>query len=138
VPIVLVTAWGADRLDGTKVLVVMMVCTFLGVLVLLAAESLLVYIFAMALLAFGGSNWAILWAVLGRKYGRRHYNAIRMTIYSILTAGIAIGPLLAGISYDATDSYTPWLRMLIGVGLAGIVVFVYAVRAVRQPIPGQA
>jgi cyanate permease len=61
-----------------------------------------------------------------------------MTIYSILTAGIAIGPLLAGISYDATDSYTTWLRVLIGVGIVGILLFVYAVRAVREPIPGQA
>ena len=138
VPIVLVTAWGADRLDGSKVLVVMMVCTFLGVLVLLAADSVLVYILAMALLAFGGSNWAILWAVLGRKYGRRYYNAIRMTIYSILTAGIAIGPLLAGITYDSTDSYTLWLQVLIGVGIAGIALFLYAVKAIREPIPGQA
>jgi MFS family permease len=136
VPIVLVTAWGADRLDGSKVLVVMMVCTFLGVLVLLAADSVVVYIVAMALLAFGGSNWAILWAVLGRKYGRRYYNAIRMTIYSILTAGIAVGPLLAGITYDATDSYTTWLQALIGVGIVGIVLFVYAVKAIREPIRG--
>jgi MFS family permease len=135
VPIVLVTAWGADRLDGTKVLLVMMVCTFLGVLVLLAAHNLAVYVLAMALLAFGGSNWAILWAVLGHKYGRRHYNAIRMTIYSILTLGIAIGPFLAGLTYDSTESYTLWLQILIGVGLAGIVLFIYSTRAIRQPIP---
>ena len=35
-----------------------------------------------------------------------------------------------------TDSYTLWLRMLIGVGIAGIVLFVYAVKAIREPIPG--
>jgi MFS family permease len=102
---------------------------------LLAAEIVVAYILAMALLAFGGSNWAILWAVLGHKYGRRHYNSIRMTIYSILTAGIAIGPLLAGITYDANDSYRPWLQILIVVGVAGVAFFLYAVKAVREPIP---
>jgi cyanate permease len=135
VPIVLVTAWAADRLDGTKVLAFMMACTLAGVLVLLAADMVVAYVLAMALLAFGGSNWAILWAVLGHKYGRRHYNSIRMTIYSILTAGIAIGPLLAGITYDANDSYRPWLQILIVVGVAGVAFFLYAVKAVREPIP---
>lgn len=135
VPIVLVTAWAADRLDGTKVLTVMMACTLAGVLVLLAADMLVAYVLAMALLAFGGSNWPILWAVLGHKYGRRHYNSIRMTIYSILTIGIAIGPLLAGITYDATDSYRLWLQILIVFGVAGVALFLYAVKAVRDPIP---
>jgi MFS family permease len=135
VPIVLVTAWGADRLDGNKVLLVMMVLTTLGVLLLLEADSLPVYALAMTLLAFGGSNWPILWAVLGHKYGRRHYNAIRMSIYSVLILGMSAGPLLAGITYDATDSYTLWLRILLGVGAAGILTFLLSVRAARAPLP---
>lgn len=138
VPIVLVTAWGADRLDGNKVLLVMMVLTTLGVLLLLEADSLPVYALAMTLLAFGGSNWPILWAVLGHKYGRRHYNAIRMSIYSVLILGMSAGPLLAGITYDATDSYTLWLRILLGVGAAGILTFLLSVRAARAPLPSTA
>jgi MFS family permease len=136
VPIVLVTAWGADRLDGSRVLVVMMALTLAGVLALLAADGLLTYLIAMALLAFGGSHWAILWAVLGHKYGRRHYNAIRMSIYSILIAGMAAAPLLAGISFDATQSYTLWLQILLGVGMLGVATFVYGVKAARIPVPG--
>jgi MFS family permease len=136
VPIVLVTAWGADRLDGTKVLVVMMAFTFAGVGVLMAANHAAVYVLAMACLAFGGSHWAILWAVLGHKYGRRHYNAIRMSIYSILTAGIAAGPLLAGISYDATQSYDQWLQILLVIGAVGVATFLYALKAAKLPMPG--
>jgi len=131
VPIVLMTAWGADRVDGTKVLTAMMVLTTLGVLLLVAADDPPLYLLAMTLLAFGGSNWPILWAVLGHKYGRRHYNAIRMSIYSVLILGMSAGPLLAGISFDITDGYTLWLRILLGVGLAGIVTFLVAVRAGR-------
>jgi MFS family permease len=133
VPIVLVTAWGADRVDGTKVLVVMMGLTTIGVLVLIAADTLVVYVLAMTLLAFGGSNWPILWAVLGHKYGRRNYNAIRMSIYSVLILGMSAGPLLAGVSFDATGGYSLWLQILVGVGVAGILTFLMAVRAARAP-----
>ena len=134
VPIVLVTAWGADRVDGNKVLVAMMALTTLGVLLLLEADSLPVYVLAMTLLAFGGSNWPILWAVLGHKYGRRHYNAIRMSIYSVLILGMSAGPLLAGMTYDSTGSYTLWLQILLGVGAAGIATFLLGVRAARAPL----
>lgn len=133
VPIVLVTAWGADRVDGTKVLVAMMALTTSGVLVLISADALPTYVLAMTLLAFGGSNWPILWAVLGHKYGRRNYNAIRMSIYSVLILGMSAGPLLAGVSFDATGGYSTWLQILVGVGLAGILTFVVAVRAARHP-----
>jgi MFS family permease len=134
VPIVLATAWGADRVDGNKVLVAMMVLTTLGVLLLIWADNVPVYVLAMTLLAFGGSNWPILWAVLGHKYGRRHYNAIRMSIYSVLILGMSAGPLLAGITYDATGDYDLWLQILLGVGAAGIVTFLVGVRAARAPV----
>jgi MFS family permease len=130
-PIVLVTAWGADRLEGNKVLLVMMFCTLAGVVVLIAANQPAMYFLAMSLLAFGGANWAILWSVLGHAYGRRHYNAIRMCIYSILTCGIALGPVLAGVTYDATDSYDLWLRILCGVGVLGVGTFLVAVPSGR-------
>ncbi len=134
VPIVLATAWGADRLDGTKILVAMMTLTTLGVLLLSQSSSLPAYVLAMTLLAFGGSNWPILWAVLGHKYGRRNYNAIRMSIYSVLILGMSAGPLFAGITYDATGSYTLWLHILLGVGVAGIATFLVAVQAAKAPM----
>jgi MFS family permease len=133
VPIVLVTAWGADRVDGTKVLTAMMLLTVAGVGVLIAADSPASYLMAMTLLAFGGSNWPILWAVLGHRYGRRNYNAIRMSIYSVLILGMSAGPLLAGATFDATGSYSLWLHILVAVGLFGIAAFVVAVRSRGAP-----
>jgi sugar phosphate permease len=127
VPIVLVAAWGADRLEGNKVLLVMMSCTLTGVLVLIVADRPALYVLAMSLLAFGGANWAILWSVLGHAYGRRYYNAIRMSIYSILTGGIALGPLLAGLTFDAKGSYDLWLQILVGIGVLGVATFLVAI-----------
>ncbi len=131
VPIVLASAWAADKVGGTRVLTGMMVFASLGVLVLLVAETRWVYVPAVALLAFGGSHWAILWAVLGRVYGRLHYNSIRMSIYSILIAGMSGAPVLAGLSFDIHDSYTPWLRILIAISAIGIVAFVVTDRAAK-------
>ncbi len=98
----------------------MMLLTVTGVVALLAAHSFWGYVLASAFRAFGGSHWAILWAVLGRMYGRRRYNSIRMSVYSILMGGIAGAPLLAGVTFDAKQSYTAWLQILLGVGALGI------------------
>ncbi len=129
VPIVLLTAWAADRFGGTRVLTGMMLVTTSGVVLLLAAESIWLYIPAMSLLAFGGSNWPVLWAVLGHTYGRRHYNSIRMAIYTILIAGMSGGPVLAGLSFDSTQSYDQWLQILLVVGAMGVLAFVLTVRS---------
>ncbi len=107
----------------------MMVITTTGVVVLLAAESLFLYVPAMALLAFGGSNWPVLWAVLGHAYGRRHYNSIRMAIYTVLIAGMSGGPVLAGLSFDSTQSYDLWLQILLVVGSLGVLAFIVTVRS---------
>lgn len=128
VPIVLGAAWLADRLSGTRVLMGMMAMTAIGVVLLLTANSIPLYVVAMMFLAFGGSNWPVLWAVLGHTYGRRHYNAIRMSIYSILIAGMSLGPLLAGVTFDATQSYDLWLQILLGVGAFGIATFWFAAK----------
>lgn len=132
VPIVLGVSWAADRFDGTRIMTVMMTVTLLGVIVMLWADAKWVYVLAVSLLAFGGSHWAILWAVLGRQYGRAHYNIIRLSIYSILIAGMSGAPFFAGLTFDKTDSYAPWLRILLVVGILGILSFgVAAVTRVR-------
>lgn len=129
VPIVLVSGWAADRFGGSRVLAFMMLATFAGVLVMLAASSVPGYLVANVLLAFGGSNWAILWAVIGHVFGRKNYNAIRMSIYSVLIAGMSLGPVLAGMTFDATHSYTLWLQLLLIAGVAGLVAFAVTVKS---------
>ena len=129
VPIVLFTAWAADRFGGSRVLTGMMALTLSGVVMLLAADSIWLYVPAMGLLAFGGSNWPTLWAVLGHAYGRRHYNSIRMAIYTILIGGMSTAPVLAGLSFDAKQNYDQWLQILLAVGAFGIFAFIMTVRS---------
>ena len=126
VPVVLGVSWAADRFEGTRIMAVMMTIVLLGVVVMLFAQEVWGYLLAVAMLAFGQSNWAILWATLGRQYGRAHYNIIRLSIYSILIAGMSGAPYFAGLSFDRANSYDPWLRILLFVGGLGVLCFVAA------------
>ena len=126
VPVVLGVSWAADRYDGTKIMVGMMCVVLAGAVTLLVAQSLWSLILAVMMLATGGSHWAIFWAVLGRQYGRANYNSIRLCIYSIIISGIAGAPFFAGLTYDRTGSYGPWLQIILFVGVLGLIAFIVA------------
>ena len=134
VPVVLTVSWAADRYDGTRIMVGMMCVVLAGVTVLLLAQSLWSLVLGVIMLSTGGSHWAIFWAVLGRQYGRAHYNSIRLCIYSIIISGIAGAPFFAGLTFDRTESYDPWLRIVIVVGILGVVSFIIAA-ATRKKRP---
>lgn len=126
VPVVLGVSWAADRYDGSRIMAGMMVVVLAGAVTLLLAQSLWSLVLAVMMLATGGSHWAIFWAVLGRQYGRAHYNSIRLWIYSIIISGIAGAPFFAGLTFDRTGSYQPWLQIIIVVGIVGLVAFAIA------------
>ncbi|MDE2900509.1 MAG: MFS transporter [Chloroflexota bacterium] len=126
VPVVLGVSWAADRYDGSRIMVGMMLVVLAGAITLLVAQSLWSLTIAVMMLATGGSHWAIFWAVLGRQYGRAHYNSIRLCIYSIIISGIAGAPFFAGLTFDRTGSYEPWLQIILVVGLVGLVSFIVA------------
>ena len=130
IPVVVVAARATDRFDGPRVLAVMAALACLGSLVFLEAEQEWGYWVAVSLLAPSGTPmWAILWAVLGRAYGRRHFNVIRGTIYGLLLTGSSPGPVLAGLSFDRSGSYGPWLWVSVGVALVSVVGFLGALRS---------
>ena len=134
IPIVLVAARATDRFDGPRVLVVMTVLSGLGSLVLINAQQEWGYWLAVSLLAPAGTPmWAILWAVLGRAYGRRHFNMIRGTIYGLLLTGASPGPMIAGLIFDRSGSYTPWLWVTAALAVVGIVSFTAAIRSQTPP-----
>ena len=126
VPVVLTVSWAADRVDGTRIMVGMMLVVLAGAVTLLMAQSLWSLTLAVMMLATGGSHWAIFWAVLGRQYGRAHYNTIRLCIYSVIISGIAGAPFFAGLTYDRTGGYGPWLQIILFVGVAGLIAFIVA------------
>jgi sugar phosphate permease len=127
IPIVLIAAQISDRLDGPRVLMAMAALTFLGAWVLLQADHRSSYWLAIVLLAPAGTPmWAILWATLGREYGRRHFNLIRGTIYGFLLAGASPGPVLAGLIFDRTGSYRMWLWAMAAISVLAIGVFFIA------------
>ena len=66
----------------------------------------------MAMLINGysaGSKLQIASYLTARYAGRRHFGVIYGVIISLVTFGSGLGPLVAGMIYDATGGYTPFL-----------------------------
>lgn len=96
----------SDRLGRRTTLAVMMalqVVSFLG----WAAGNSWTFLLPVAMLfglSYGGGT-TLFPAIIGDLFGRAHAGAIVGSIFATAGALAAIGPFLAGVLYDATDSY---------------------------------
>ncbi len=55
-----------------------------------------------------------------RTFGMRAYGAIYGLMFGIFNAGIVLGPLLMGLSYDLTKSYDNGLAALLAMALGSV------------------
>jgi MFS family permease len=119
-----------DRLDKRLLIAVAIVMTSVGLLVLAAATALwMVAVFA-ALNGIGfGARIPLTTAIRADYFGSRHYGTISGFNGMIVTVGIMAGPVIAGLSYDATGSYEVGFTWLALVGALGAVMFAF----VRKP-----
>jgi MFS family permease len=121
VPLVVVVGRAADRFGGSQVMIAMIVVQLAGLFTLMASSALWSYGLAVALLAPAATFWPVLWATIGRAFGRRHYNVIRGTSYGMMMTISAGVPWVAGIIFTRTLSYSPMLWVLVVVCSLGIV-----------------
>jgi hypothetical protein len=98
-----------------------------GLVSIIYSDAIWAYGIAVSLMASAGTFWPVLWAMLGRAYGRRHYNVIRGTMYGTIMTATAGVPWLGGIIFTRTGGYALMLWVLLGVSLAGIVGFLVAI-----------
>lgn len=70
------------------------------------------------LLALGqGAESDFIGYIIGRYFGLRHYGRIFGTIYGTFMLGIAVGPFLFGMAYDAWGDYrVPFMIAAVGLG----------------------
>ncbi|MFC1994998.1 MFS transporter [Chloroflexota bacterium] len=117
--------WLCDRTDP-KYAAAISYLLIASALVSLALGSSMtsVWIYAI-LLGLGQGGWAPNLAMLSAKYfGLKHYGAVLGAMHFIFLSGEAVGPLLAGFSYDLTGSYQTILLVFIGVCLAAAPIMV--------------
>ena len=89
-------------------------------------------IFAVLFGAAHASN-AITWALIGQFFGRNNFGAIRGVISLVPSITTAVGPVLAGWSYDQTSSYNTSLAAIGVMYLAAAGIF-WVLKAPKRPL----
>ncbi|MBN1856808.1 MAG: MFS transporter [Dehalococcoidia bacterium] len=101
--------WLCDRIPPKRACAVGLTLQLCGVLVLLTirADSSLALIWAYALLlGFGIGSWLPSMSTLVSKtFGLAHYGSIFGVIAFLESTGTSLGPLFAGLMFDATGTY---------------------------------
>ncbi len=101
--------WLCDRIPPKRACALGLALQLGGILVLLTihADSPLALIWAYALLlGFGVGSWFPTMSMLvSRTFGLAYYGAVFGVIAFLESAGTAIGPLFAGLMFDATGTY---------------------------------
>jgi len=105
-----------------------------GMLVLsIDTSAVAIAIFVVVWVVGSGGGPLLEPLLLTRAFGLSHFATILGLVGVIETAGIIASPLLAGVIFDATDSYDLVLVML-GVAFAGSFVLFYMASRLRHPM----
>lgn len=125
--------WLADRVGKLTVLAISSIMVIISLTSLMFVQNIHTLYFIMALFSFGYGIYPPLIGPLVADYcGRRNLSAIYGMINVFIALAEGIGPLLAGIAYDVTRSYS--FAFLIGIlleALALVVIFILQ----RRPKP---
>jgi MFS family permease len=126
----------ADRLGGATAASISFACTAGGALALLALEihhhvSWLVAYAVIFGLGFGARG-PIITSMAGDLFGGRHFGVIYGALSVGNGLGAALGPWIAGLMHDLTDSYRPAFLFSIVCSIAGSACFWIAGRPRRR------
>ncbi len=106
--------WLGDLADKRLVLAFTYVFQGLGILSLAYVDNtwtLVLFIIVYGLAA--GSFFAVLFSLLAEYFGRLHIGVIQGVVLAPYALGAIFGPYLAGVAFDATESYV-WVFIAFG------------------------
>lgn len=128
-------AWLGDFLDKRLIMTVSMGIMGISVFFMSWAPGLAWFVPFMLIFAFVWGGLSALPLPLRAEYfGRRNFATIQGLMAPISTAGLMSGPLIAGRSYDLTNSYALAFNTFIIASLVGMVL----IFAARRPRPSTA
>lgn len=111
-----------DRIGGRNGYLLCFAMLIVGLLVLLLGNVQLAVFAAVAVYGFGhGGFFTVVAPTIAEYFGLRSHGAIFGTVLFFGTVGGALGPILAGVAFDMTGSYTlafSGLLSMAGLGLA--------------------
>lgn len=119
--------WLGDRIDKRLIIIVAMIMHLVAMLVLAFVSSLILVAAAAALQGLAwGARGPLTQALRADYFGTASFGKIMGFSAMIIMMGMTIGPLVSGIIYDATGSYTPAFLSMAGVVALGTLCFVFA------------
>jgi MFS family permease len=129
----LVSGYLLDRYFAPVVTALLFLLPLIGVSVLALGAGGAAPALAAMTLGFGlGAEIDVIGFMVSRYFGLRAYGEIYGCMFAIFTVGTGLGPVLMGLSFDATGSYTSTLTVF---GFALIVASALVVRLGRYTFP---
>ena len=131
----LVSGYLLDRFFAPHVAAALFLLPLAGVGILAAGAGGTALLFAAIALGFGlGAEVDVIGFMVSRYFGLRSYGAIYGCMFAIFTVGTGLGPVLMGLSFDETRSYTLALSAF---GLALVCASVVVSRLGRYTFPAR-
>ncbi|GIX48166.1 MAG: MFS transporter [Candidatus Tectimicrobiota bacterium] len=127
-------AWGVavERFSSQRLLVLAFALRSASLALLLAADTpLLATLFALVQGSAEGGRQTLTALLLADYYGRQHLGTLYGLLRAVQTAGFALGPLLAGATFDLTQSYRGAFAAFLALTLGGTLLVALA-RPPRQ------
>ena len=115
IPITLSFGWLADRVNKPRLMAVCMLFAMVSLVLLIFAQKEWHIWFFLPLYSLVESTFPVNWSTVGEYFGRASFAKIRGSMIFIQAWGAVVGPVIAGVIYDRTQSYNYLLWGLIGV-----------------------
>jgi len=124
-----------DRIDPRYLLAFGLVAELAGIVLLIFANNIvMVYTFAVVFGAGNGMAVVAGPALLANYFGNRNYAGLIAIRGLIVTPVSALGPIIAGYTFDSTGSYTSVFLSFAVIGLIPVLILL----VVRPPMPAVA
>jgi MFS family permease len=114
--------WGADRWNKPAIMVGGMLCSALGMLLLLQGDDVWMLYLFVAMFALGESIGPVNWSILGERFGRARFATLRGYLTAMSVFGAAM-PVIIGRIYDVQETYEPAIVILIVLYLLAAVLY---------------
>jgi sugar phosphate permease len=104
-PTTLIFGWLGDRFDKPKLMAVSILLAVVAFLFLIFAESEWQIWMFLPLFTVVESTFPVNWSAVGEFFGRANFAKIRGSMVFVQAWGAVVGPVVAGVIYDRTQSY---------------------------------
>ena len=97
--------WLGDKVNKPKLMAACMLSALVSLILLGVVQTEWAILLFTALFSTVESTFPVNWSTVGEYFGRKNFAKIRGSMSFVSTWGAVIGPVLAGLIYDRTQSY---------------------------------